>query len=53
MLYEVRKISKEQYYVLIVWFLSMVLSFLTAYVVFRYWQIDFCKSDIEIGNFGE
>ncbi len=52
MLYEVRKNSiPEQWFLIIFFVLSLLLSFSFGYVLFRYWQIEVCKSPIEVGQF--
>jgi len=50
MLYELRKLSIEQWWMLLVLVLSMLLSFLFGYVVFRYMEVELCKSPIEIAR---
>lgn len=53
MLYQIRKISMEQWFVIFVFLATIILSFLSGYIVFRYWQMDECKSDMQIGDFGD
>lgn len=48
MLYELRKISMEQWFVITAFVLSIIVSFLFGFVVFRYWQIDVCKPPMEV-----
>ena len=48
MLTNVRKISMEQWFIVVAFILSLVLSFLFGYVVFRYWQVEVCKSPVQI-----
>lgn len=48
MLYQLKEINEEQYFVIVVFVLSIVSSFLLGYVLFRYVQIDLCKSDMEV-----
>ncbi len=48
MLYELRKISNEQWFAIIAFLTSMILSFLFGYMVFRYWQIEVCKVPMEV-----
>lgn len=48
MLYQLKEINEEQYFVIVVFVLSVVSSFLLGYVLFRYVQIDLCKSDMEV-----
>ena len=50
MLYQLKQINEEQWFMILVFVLSILLSFLFAYVVFRYVQIDICKSDMEVLN---
>ncbi len=51
MLYELRKISMEQWFLITAFTMSIILSFLMGYTVFRYAQIELCKSPVEIGDF--
>ncbi len=51
MLYQLRKISMEQWFIILSFTLSIILSFLLGYTMFRYWQIEFLKSPIEIFEF--
>lgn len=53
MLYELRKISMDQWFAILTLITSIIVSFLFGFVVFRYWQIDVCKPPMEIvqGNF--
>ena len=51
MLYELRKISMEQLFIIIAYVMSITLSFLMGYAVFRYTQIEICKTPIEFDDF--
>ncbi len=51
MIAEVRKITMEQWFVILVFILSVMVSFLLGYTVFRYVQVDLCKSPILTGDF--
>lgn len=51
MIAEIRKITIEQWFSILVFILSVLVSFLLGYTVFRYVQIDLCKSPIEMGDF--
>lgn len=53
MIVEIRKITTEQWFLIIALSLSLLLSFLSGYVVFRYSEIELCKSQMEVGNFGK
>ena len=53
MIAEIRKITTEQWFLIIALTLSLFLSFLFGYIVFRYSQVELCKSPIEIGDFGK
>ena len=48
MLSELRKLSMEQWFMILVLALSMLVSFLFGYVVFRYMEIELCKTPIEV-----
>lgn len=50
MLSEIKKISIEQWFFIIVFVLAMGISFAGGYVVFRYWQVEACKSSIIIDD---
>lgn len=50
MLYQIRKITMEQWFVILVFILSIILSFSLGYVLFRYTQIELCKSPIKIAS---
>lgn len=50
MLYQLRQISDEQWFVIIAFVLSVLLSFLLGYTLFRYVQVDICKSAMEVGT---
>lgn len=49
MLQVIGKISMEQRFMIMAFVLSVLLSFLLGYTVFRYVQVDLCKSPIKIG----
>lgn len=51
MIAEIRKITINQWFALLVFVLSVLVSFLLGYTVFRYVQIDLCKSPIKMGDF--
>lgn len=51
MLSELRKLSMEQWFMILVLVLSMLVSFLYGYMVFRYMKIELCKSPIEVVTF--
>jgi hypothetical protein len=51
MITEVRKITMEQWYWILVFVLSVMVSFLLGYTVFRYVQVDLCKSPVRMGDF--
>lgn len=53
MIAEIRKITTEQWFLIVALGLSLFLSFLFGYVVFRYSKLEICKSSMETGNFGE
>lgn len=48
MIAEIRKITTEQWFLIIALSLTVLLSFLSGYVVFRYSQIELCKSPMEV-----
>lgn len=50
MLYRLRQINSEQWFMLSAFLLSVLLSFLLGYTLFRYLQIDLCKSTMEVGT---
>ncbi len=52
MLYQLRKISMEQCFLITAFTMSIILSFLMGYAVFRYTQMELCKPLLEIANFG-
>lgn len=47
MLYKLSKISMEQWFLIVFFVTSVILSFLFGYAVFRYWQVDACKTPME------
>lgn len=53
MLYELRKISLEQWFLIIVFILSLMASFLFGYILFRYTEIELAKSPIEVGKLSD
>ncbi|MEK7672861.1 MAG: hypothetical protein AAB373_03175 [Patescibacteria group bacterium] len=53
MLNEIRKMSIEQWFVILLILLAFVLGLVTGYAYFRYWKIETCKPSIEVGDFGE
>ena len=53
MIAEIRKITTEQWFLIIALALSFLLTFLFGYVVFRYSRLEICKSPLETGDFGE
>lgn len=53
MIAEIRKITTEQWFLIVALSLSLFLSFLFGYVVFRYSKLEICKSPVEIGDFSE
>ena len=48
MIAEIRKMTTEQWFLIIALTLSLLLSFLFGYVVFRYTQVELCKSQMEV-----
>jgi hypothetical protein len=53
MIAEIRKITTEQWFLIVALSLSLFLSFLFGYVVFRYSKLEICKSPVEMGDFSE
>lgn len=53
MIAEIRKITTEQWFLIVALSLSLFLSFLFGYVVFRYSKLEMCKSPVETGDFSE
>lgn len=53
MIAEIRKITTEQWFLIVALSLSLLLSFLLGYVVFRYSRLEICKNPMEIGDFSE
>lgn len=52
MIAEIRKITTEQWFLIVALSMSLLLTFLFGYVVFRYSKLEICKSPIEMGDFG-
>jgi len=50
MLDQLRDISDEQWFMIIAFVLSLLLSFLLGYTLFRYVQVDMCKDAMEVGT---
>lgn len=50
MLYELRKIELSQWFLITVFILSLMASFLFGYVLFRYTEVELAKSEIEVGK---
>lgn len=48
MLIKFKKLTIEQYFIIIAFILSILVSFLFGYLVFRYWAIDVCKSEMKV-----
>ena len=48
MIDQVKKNSADQWFIIVAFSLSLLLSFFFGYLVFRYWQIDVCKSGGEV-----
>jgi hypothetical protein len=53
MIAEIRKITTEQWFLIVALSLSLLLSFLLGYVFFRYSRLEMCKSSVEIEDFSE
>ena len=53
MLSEIKKISIEQWFFAAIFVVAMFLSFSAGYVYFRYWSAEACKSEVEVGDFGQ
>lgn len=53
MIAEIRKITTEQWFLIVALAMSLLLTFLFGYVVFRYSKLEICKSSMEIGDFSE
>ncbi len=53
MIAEIRKITTEQWFLILALSLSLFLSFLLGYVSFRYAKLDICKSPMEAGDFSQ
>lgn len=52
MIAEIRKITTEQWFLIVALSMSLLLTFLFGYVVFRYSKLEICKNSMEIGDFG-
>lgn len=50
MLSQLRKITMDQWFAICVFILSIILSFMLGYVLFRYTQIELCKSPVTIAR---
>jgi len=48
MLTNLSKVTSDEWFVLTAFVLSLLVSFLFGYMVFRYVQIDICKMPIEM-----
>lgn len=48
-----KKMTNDQMFLVIFFVASLLVSFLFGYMVFRYWQIEVCKSLMEITTFDE
>lgn len=48
MLYKLKKITMEQWFLIVAFVMSLILSFLLGYTIFRYWQIEACKTLMEV-----
>lgn len=53
MIAEIRKITTEQWFLIVALSMSLLLTFLFGYVVFRYSKSEICKSPMVIEDFGE
>lgn len=53
MIAEIRKITTEQWFLIVALSMSLILTFLFGYVVFRYSRLEICKNPMEIGDFSE
>ena len=53
MLYQLRKISLEQWFLITVFILSLMASFLFGYILFRYTEVELAKSSVEVGKLSE
>lgn len=47
------KMSSDQVFLLISFAVSLLVSFMFGYTVFRYWQIDVCKMPMRVTTFDE
>jgi len=47
------KNSNDELFISIFFILSILLSFLFGFLVFRYWQIDVCQSDFVLTDLSE
>ena len=48
-----KKMTHDQMFLVIFFVASLLVSFLFGYMVFRYWQIEVCKTPMEIMTFDE
>jgi len=48
MLENFKQLGREQMFVIVCFALSLLVSFLFGYLIFRYEKIEICKSDVEI-----
>lgn len=48
MLPNLSKLTSDEWFILVAFVLSLLVSFLFGYIVFRYVQVDLCKSPIEM-----
>lgn len=53
MLSYLRKITMEQWFVLAVYLLSLLLAFFVGYLACRYEMLEFCKSPIKVVDLQE
>jgi len=45
---KIKKLSDDQFFLIGFYILSVLVSFLFGYLVFRYWQIEVCKSPMKV-----
>lgn len=48
-----RKFLSDQVFLAISFVVSLLVSFLFGYTVFRYWQVGICKEPMKLGTFDE
>ncbi len=53
MLSQFMKISNEQWFIIMAFILSLILSFLLGYTVFRYLQVESCKESMQVMDFAD